>query len=179
MLPVFETERLILRPRTMADLDACVALDMDPEVVKYIRPTPPEDEHRAFLAERLQMTHPEHLGFWCVFEKDVVQATDAFIGWVLLVPLAGTGPEIEIGYRFVRRVWGKGYATEAAAVVLDHGFQTARLEEICAVTHPDNAASQNVLKKLGLNAMGERDAYGMSLPYFLLKRQEWLAHQPR
>ena len=174
MLPTYETDRLILRPRTMDDLEACLAMDLDPEVVKYIRPTPPEPEHRAFLQERLQMRFENGLGYWSIFEKASPNPDRAFIGWVLLVPLGEEGPEVEIGYRFVRHAWGTGYATEAAGPIRDHGFEVAGLDKICAVTHPDNKASQNVLGKLGLARQRDRFAYGMMLPYFLLEKESWL-----
>ncbi|WP_321448140.1 GNAT family N-acetyltransferase [uncultured Cohaesibacter sp.] len=175
MLPKYETERLILRERSLGDLDVCVAMDLDPEVVKYIRPTPPEPEHRVFLRESISRQFAQGLGFWSIFEKAAEGAEGEFIGWVLLVPLAGGGPEVEIGYRFVQRAWGKGYATEAATVIRDHAFEEAGLDAICGVTDPHNAASQHVLQKIGLSREGDRFAYGEVLPFFLLTRENWIA----
>nr|WP_321981060.1 GNAT family N-acetyltransferase [uncultured Cohaesibacter sp.] len=175
MLPTYETERLILRERTLDDLDACVAMDLDPEVVKYIRPTPPEPEHRIFMRESISRDYGAGLGFWSIFEKAADNTRGDFIGWILLVPLAGEGPEVEIGYRFVQRAWGKGYATEVATVIRDYAFQKAGLDAICGVTDPDNAASQHVLQKIGLSRKGDRFAYGEVLPFFLLTRENWIA----
>jgi RimJ/RimL family protein N-acetyltransferase len=59
-------------------------------------------------------------------------------------------------------------ATEAAAAVLAHGFDVLGFDPIVAVTHPDNASSQQVLKKIGLRAKGLRRAYGLDLSYFEL-----------
>ncbi|WP_321336825.1 GNAT family N-acetyltransferase [uncultured Cohaesibacter sp.] len=175
MLPTYETERLIMRARTLDDLDACLAMDLDPEVVKYIRPTPPEAEHRIFLHESITRHYGDGLGFWSVFEKTIGKREGSFVGWVLLVPLAGEGPEVEIGYRFVQRAWGKGYATEAASAIRDHAFRKAGLEAICGVTAPNNAASQHVLQKVGLSRKGTRLAYGLDLPFFLLEKENWSA----
>ena len=111
MLPSFETSRLLLRPRSMADFDACLAMDRDPDVTRYIRgPWDDPEEHRRFLADRIQRQWPPGQGYWSIFAKD--KPTE-FLGWVLLIPYEGVGPEVDIGWRLVRSTWGKGYATEA------------------------------------------------------------------
>src|SRR5712691_11591685 len=100
-LPNFETQRLILRPRTCGDLEACLAMDRDPEVVRHIAvPWSDPHTHRAFVIERMTMPYPAGLGYWSVFAK---AAPADFLGWILLMPLDAVGPEIEIGWRFVRR----------------------------------------------------------------------------
>ncbi|MCV6574340.1 MAG: GNAT family N-acetyltransferase [Cohaesibacter sp.] len=173
MLPSYETERLILHPRTLNDLEDCLAMDLDPKVVQYIRPTEDEETHRAFLKERLAVRYETGLGFWSVFLKNDKGHKGSFLGWVLLVPLAGQGPEIEIGYRFLQKAWGKGFASEAARSIRDHAFTQLDLEQIVAVTHPDNKGSQNVLKKLGLQQGQDRFAYDQILPFFALSREDW------
>ena len=82
---------------------------------------------------------------------------------------------MEIGYRYCRAAWGRGLATEAAVAALDHGFRVLDLDPIVAVTHPDNATSQNVLRKIGLRAAGTAIHYGYELPFFELGRDEYLA----
>lgn len=173
MKPIYETDRLVLRPRSLADLEDCVAMDLDPEVVKYIRPTEDEETHRAFLQERLSQSYDGGLGFWSVFLKEDSGEQAEFIGWVLLIPLADEGPEVEIGYRFVQNAWGKGYASEAAAAIRDHAFRETDLQEIVAVSHPENKASHAVLKKIGLKQQEDKLAYGLMLPYFTLTKEDW------
>jgi RimJ/RimL family protein N-acetyltransferase len=82
---------------------------------------------------------------------------------------------MEIGYRFVRAAWGRGFATEAAAAVLDHGFRALRLDPIVAVSDPDNLASHRVLRKIGLRAAGTARQYGSELPFFELRRSAYVA----
>ena len=148
MLPSCETGRLLLRPRTPADLEACLAMDRDGEVVRYI-PGPWGDpvKHRAFVIGRTEAACPEGLGYWTVVRRS---QPDGFLGWVLLIPDDGVGPEIEIGWRFVRAAWGLGYATEAARPLVEHAFETVGLERIIAWSHPANRASLRVAEKLGL-----------------------------
>lgn len=100
-LPSFETARLRLRPRVLADLDACLAMDRDPEVTRHIAgPWHDPDEHRRFVTHRITRDYPSGLGYWSIFEK---AAPDAFVGWVLLIPdFAGGARDIKIGWRLVR-----------------------------------------------------------------------------
>jgi RimJ/RimL family protein N-acetyltransferase len=117
---VLTTERLHLRPRTLADLDACVALDLDPEVHRFIYgDCPPErGEHKAHLRGCIASGWPAVGGTWVV----EWQHAPGFLGWCGLFPLEDTGP-IEIGYRHVRSALEPGIATEAARAVLEHGFR--------------------------------------------------------
>jgi ribosomal-protein-alanine N-acetyltransferase len=55
----------------------------------------------------------------------------------------------DIGFAFLARNWGNGYAVEAAAAVLDHGRRVLALPRILAITSPDNRASISVLEKIG------------------------------
>lgn len=173
MNPVYKTDRLILCPRSMNDLEDCVAMDMDPEVVKYIRPTEDEATHRAYLTDCFKQSYDSGLGFWSVFLKEDYGSPGEFVGLVLLIPLADEGPQVEIGYRFVQRSWGKGYASEAATAIRDHAFKHTDLKAIVAVTHPDNESSQNVLRKIGLVQGEDKFAYGQMLPFFALEKARW------
>jgi RimJ/RimL family protein N-acetyltransferase len=93
-----------------------------------------------------------------------------------LFPLEDSGL-IEIGYRFITPAWGKGIATEAATLVLDHGFRKLAIGPIVAVTHPENLGSQRVLTKIGLRSMGLRYHYGLDLSFFSLSSDDYLTSQ--
>lgn len=148
MQPNFTTARLSVRPRLMQDLAASVAMDDDPAVVRFLDvPWSDAASHRAFVRSRINHRYAEGLGYWSVFARD---DADKFLGWILLTPLDLVGPEIEIGWRFTRAAWGKGYATEAAMPVLRHGFETLGLAEIIADIDPANTASLRVAEKIGL-----------------------------
>ena len=151
MLPSFETQRLLLRPRSMADFDACLAMDSDPEVMKYI-PGPWDDPvaHKAFLKKRIRAFYGRGLGYWSIFPKD---NTTEFLGWVLLIPEISLEPDIEIGWRLKRLAWGQGYATEAALPVLKHAFHTLGLDRVMADINPHNAASIRVAQKIGMKQL--------------------------
>lgn len=174
MLPTFETGRLILRPRTMADIEECMAMDRDPEVTRFIPgPWSDPEAHRLFLTNRIQADFGEGLGYWSVFAKE---NPGQFLGWILLIPADAIGPEIEIGWRLNRLTWGKGYATEAAKPVLAHAFATLGLECVIADIAPGNTASIRVAEKLGLSPARETTYLGQPFASYRITKQTFEAN---
>ena len=150
MLETFETERLILRERTMEDLEDCIEMDCEEEVVKYIPEVREllnsQNEHIAFVKKRIETKYPIGLGYWTIESK---VNNREFIGWILLIPVDNVGPEIEMGWRLKRDYWGAGYATEAANVILNYAFNTVDLKSVVADIHQLNQGSIRVAEKLG------------------------------
>jgi RimJ/RimL family protein N-acetyltransferase len=146
-----ETQRLVLRRFTMADVDNLVRLDADPDVMHFITgglPTAREEIEKeilpAFLAyyERF-----EGYGFWAAIEKP----TGQFLGWFHFRPREGASPdEAELGYRLRRSAWGKGYATEGSRVLIRKGFTEFGVRRVVAETMAVNVASRRVMEKAGL-----------------------------
>jgi len=66
--------------------------------------------------------------------------------------------DLEIGWHLHPDAWGHGYATEAAAAVLDDAFSRG-LARVIAVTDPDNRASQAVCRRLGMRHFGRTTRY--------------------
>lgn len=169
MPPEIETARLRLYAPRIEDLEARLAMDRDPEVMRFIRPIP-EDAAAQRADIRIRILAPPRGAFWHIELREA----PGFIGWCGVFPLQDSGL-MEIGYRFRRAAWGRGLATEAATVALDYGFRELKLDPIVAVSDPDNAASQGVLRKIGLRAAGTARHYGRELPFFELSRDEFLA----
>ena len=168
MLPHFETDRLRLRPRTMDDLADCLALNSDPEVVRYIAgPWSDPEASRRHLIRRLEATYPAGLGYWSIFARS---QPERFLGWVLLIPLDGHGPDIEIGWRLARSAWGSGYASEAAAALLRYGRETVGLDEIIALIDPLSGRSIRVAEKIGMRFAGEIAYRGESVLKYSVPR---------
>ncbi|MGH2393803.1 MAG: GNAT family N-acetyltransferase [Candidatus Limnocylindria bacterium] len=167
-----ETARLRLRARDISDLEANLAMDLDPQVHRYIFIHGPPDPatHRAELARRIRMGWPGRGGLWVV----EWQNEPGFLGWCGLLPLERTGL-IEIGYRYVPSAWGRGVATDVARAVLDHGFRELGFDPVVAVTHPGNLASRRVLEKIGLRDQGLSHHYAADLAFYRLTRGEYLA----
>jgi len=80
------------------------------------------------------------------------------IGSVVLAQSSVEHRRGEMGYVLARDVWGRGYATEAAAALLAYGF-AAGLHRIGATCDPENAASARVLEKIGMSFEGRLREY--------------------
>lgn len=167
--PSFETERLILRQRSYDDIDAMAAMDADPEVMRYVEPIEDPLVHRAELMTWIPDGEDRPgMGGWSVFPRETPQR---YLGWIILYPLAGWDPDVEIGWRFVRDAWGHGYASEAAAAVMEHAFHTVGLDRIVAVLEPENDRSRRVCEKLGMTAAGIGHAYDIDCALYVKQRR--------
>jgi RimJ/RimL family protein N-acetyltransferase len=170
-LPELETERLRLRQWSLADLQAIVAMDCDPDVYRFLEKPGDPTKQRADTRGRILTDFGPGLGVWSIFPRD---ETANFLGYVLLSPLDDTGPDVELGFRLVSAAWGRGIATEASARLVRHGFETVELDEIIAVTDPDNEGSERTLKRLGFKREGWRYAWGYDNHFFRLTKRRWL-----
>jgi len=174
-LPSFETERLLIRPRRPADLEACLAMDRDPQVTRFIPgPWAEPERHRAFVTERIRRAYPPGLGYWTVLAKN-----GEFLGWVLLLPLGEAG-QVEIGWRLVRAAWGHGYATEAARCILGHALALPTVTTVVADIDAENAASHRVARKLGMRCTDRMRTGGrQALRYAAWRRGGGPCNPPR
>jgi RimJ/RimL family protein N-acetyltransferase len=146
-----ETERLVLRRFTYADVDNLVELDSDPDVMRYInggRPTPRTEIEGDFLPAFLAYYERfEGFGFWAVVEK----STGDFLGWFhFRPPQGGSLDEPELGYRLRKSAWGKGYGTEGSRALIRKGFSELGVRRVYAETMVINTASRRVMEKSGL-----------------------------
>lgn len=157
-LPALDTPRLLIRGRTLAELESCLAMDRDPEVTRFIKgPWADPVAHRRFVEFRIERAYPPGLGYWSIWERS---APDAFVGWVMLIPDHGVGPEVEIGWRLVRTAWGRGIASEAAGALVKHAFGTLRLARVIADIDARNGASRRVAEKIGMRLVSLVDEEG-------------------
>ncbi|HMW39241.1 MAG: GNAT family N-acetyltransferase [Saprospiraceae bacterium] len=169
---LIETERLILRNITHEDLEGFYELDSDPEVHRYLGNEPVTD--RMVLAKVIDYVIGQYeefgIGRWAVTEK----ITGEFAGWCGLKYIAEAAhhpnPYYDLGYRLIRRHWGKGYATEAARASLNYGFRQLDLNEIYAAAHPENEASNRILLKLGFSRLGSFMEHGSNNNWYVLKK---------
>lgn len=145
MIPQLETERLLLRGFRADDFEAWASFLADPEVVKYLWgvPQPRIDSWRQ-MATTLGHWALRGYGMWAVERK----SDHAFIGRVGMLNPEGW-PGLELGWTLGRPYWGKGYATEAAAISMRYAFLTQPVDRIISCIDPENKASQAVARRLG------------------------------
>jgi ribosomal-protein-alanine N-acetyltransferase len=96
-------------------------------------------------------------------------ASGETIGAAGLQHLEG-GPEVEVGYRFLKGHWGQGYATESAQASIYFGFDEVGLDRIVAVALETNIASRRVLEKCGLREVGLTHVYGLEHVKYEIRR---------
>lgn len=157
-----QTSRLLLRPFQPSDVEELYQLNLDWECIKYTGDEPFKsiDEAEKFIEN---YKHYEKYGFgrWSVLLKE----TNEFLGWCGL-KYSPDLDEFDIGFRFHRKHWGKGYATEAAEFCLNLGFEEFMMQEIVGRVMPENIASIKVLEKLGMKYKETQ----------IIENQKWLIY---
>lgn len=160
-----ETERLYLREFTIDDAQLLIDLNSDIEVTRYTGDGPVKDleEAKGILTEIIFPQYKNNIGRWAVHLK----SSNEFIGWCGLKHIAEEN-EIDLGYRFFKTHWGKGYATESAKAVLEYGVSQLKLKNIIARAAKENTASIHVIKKLGMTYLkDDRCAHDPAEVYIL------------
>ena len=154
---IIETKRLLLRTFTIDDAQLLYKLNLDPEVIKYTYDRMKDIDHAREVLEQIIL--PQYAlynhGRWAVHTKPGLE----FIGWCGLKARPERN-EIDLGYRFIKNAWGKGYATEAAYACIKYGFEKLNLQRIIGRAVPGNMASLNVLEKCGMVYIGEEEVDG-------------------
>ncbi len=146
-----ETPRFILREVVMEDKEDLYILDADPEVHRFLGNQPVTSmEQIEKMIESLRAQYRDHgIGRWAIIEK----SSGEFVGWSGLKYVTDTvngySHYYDLGYRIVRRHWGKGIAYETSNAALKYGFETIKLENIYAAAQEANHTSLAILSKLG------------------------------
>lgn len=142
------TARLILRPYLIDDLDALYDIQSRPEVTRYLLyDVRDRDQVRDVLEQRIQADGPERDA---VDLAVVLPDSGVLIGDVVLFLRSKEHRQGEIGYLFHPDYGGRGYATEAARMLLQLGFEDYRLHRIIGRIDARNTASARVLERLGM-----------------------------
>lgn len=145
MILKIETERTLLRQIKLSDLDNIAELNSDPEVRKFF---PDGTQNREQTAERLK----EFISFY---------KTKGLPGFVILdkksgefLGRCGFGPldtgEVEVGYLIVKKLWGKGYASEVLNALLSWSKNNINKDYILAFAPLNHKASHRVMEKSGM-----------------------------
>jgi RimJ/RimL family protein N-acetyltransferase len=139
--------RVILRQWNDADLEPFAAMNADPEVMEFFPNPSTMEQSLASLARLKRGIDERGWGLWAV---EIEQEFAGFTGLADPNLEAHFTPCVEIGWRFHRRFWGRGYALEAAQVALRFAFETLRLQEVVSFTAQLNERSQRLMQRLGL-----------------------------
>lgn len=150
----------------MADLENFHRCFHDEDAMKYYHNgfSLTIDESRKKVAEAINHWNKHAFGDWLVID----QSKNGFIGF------CGFDNEIDpghpnLGYAFLREAWGKGFAAESAARVIQYGFEELKFDEIRAYSHPENHASIAILKKCNMSHLDNILFDGQPRMQFILK----------
>ena len=176
-MTVLTTARLNLVPFNDDHLDGLNVVNSDADVMRYLSGRPETREETSVFIERVKQRWAEFgYSWWSFIDKE----SGEIVGAGALQNLrrdATLAPDphcpLEIGWRLRRDHWRKGLATEAARAIVAFGFNTIHADELYAVCHPDNVASANVMKRLGMQYAGLQTWYGKDVATYQVTAQQY------
>lgn len=170
IIPTLSNSLLSLRPILPSDAEVLHNIYQQDGVLKYFPiPTPPPLERleRFIIA---QQTHWLEYGYgnWGILPD----GEEEIIGWAGLQYLPELD-ETELGFLLARSYWGKGFATQAARLSIQFGFETCHLDHLVALVHPENHASRAVVKKCNFQYIETIPLWSIQLMRHKLERMNY------
>ena len=167
---ILETDRILLREFEIEDYKSVFEFGSNKEVQRYTgdKVLESEDEAKRIIS---QVNLPDYKKYGYGRWATVYKPDNKIIGFAGLKYLKSIS-EIDIGFRFLPKYWGKGIATEIATEIIHYGFNTLNLKRIIGIAHPDNIASCKVLNKIGME-LYKKDEYegdGGSYNWYKIER---------
>ncbi len=150
---MYTTERLEVRRLDEGDLDAMFDVYGDEATMAPLGDDRVLD--RGTCEDWIQKTLGNYDRYGYGMSVVVLRETGAIIGFCGIVHPGGQG-EPEIKYALHADHWGRGYGTEAVIGMLRHGADSLGISRTIATAHPDNLASQHVLRKAGFRELAPR-----------------------
>ena len=158
-----ETERLLLQPVTLAEIDEFVRLHEDPEVARFMGS--PDREWLVNWAEGSSREW-EELGYGRMTIRD--RESGAFLGRTGLKRWPQF-EETEVGWALGPEARGRGIATEGAAATLEWAAGRFGLPYVTAMIQPANAPSIAVAERLGMEPLREDELLGVGVTVYSIK----------
>lgn len=174
---VFTTPRLIVRTWLPDDLAPFATLNADPEVMRYLG-DPLTTEQAEDFATQLEDRFRQR-GFAMM---PVARRSDGVFLGICGIGYTHWYPDEEIGWRFAREHWGRGYATESATAWIAWAFTDRGLSRLISVTDLPNDRSVGVMKRLGMTFDHEADLEDEGVSFravvHSITAEQWRAQQP-
>ena len=166
-IPMIETPNLILRGWAPEDAPALFEILQEDGILRYFPnpDPPPRAKVDEYVAHQLAHWQLYGYGHWAVVDRCDGQV----LGWDGLEYLPDLG-ETEVAYLLRKRVWGRGYATEAARAAITYGFHRAALTSIIGLVHSENTGSIRVLEKCGMTFADRLTLWGMDMARYRVDR---------
>jgi RimJ/RimL family protein N-acetyltransferase len=169
-IPTLQTPNLFLRPWNQEDADAWFNIMQEEGILRYFpNQTPPSHEKaKLYIAHHSAHWQLHGYGHWAV----VTRQDGNVVGWNGLEYLPELD-ETEIAYLLSKKVWGRGFATEAARTAVRFGFESTGLEKIIGLVHPENLGSVHVLEKCGLTLVDQIPLWGLEMSRYRITRETY------
>ncbi|NTS40324.1 GNAT family N-acetyltransferase [Flavisolibacter sp. BT320] len=150
------SERLLFDRPKREDFERFYAIHSDPQT-NLFNPNGPLNLERSGEAFNNLIRHWEehHFGSWTIKLNNAPAVIAGFGG--LSYRLYGDEVRLNLGYRFDKDFWGRGYATELSLHAIRFGFSELNADSLFALVRPNHAASIKVLEKCGLQLIGTLD----------------------
>lgn len=170
MTTILKTKNLIINLSKSSDLDNIHLLHSDSEIMKYLGhgKTYTKDESRIWLEKIISYQNRNGFSFYAVFEK----VTNQYVGRAGIIHLGfdEKQSEIEICYALHKKYWNKGYGTEIAKALIQHGLNNLNFTKLVAVTHPGNIASRRILEKSGMRYIKRALYNNIEVSFYNIKK---------
>jgi [ribosomal protein S5]-alanine N-acetyltransferase len=144
--PILTTERLTLRQLLINDEEGIFTLRSDNEINKYLdRPLSNTIEDARNFIHKVNENITKNISlYWAITLSD----SNTVVGTICLYGFLDENESCEIGYELLTNFQGQGIMKEAAEKVIDHAFNTIKVQKMGAFFHRDNQRSINLLEKL-------------------------------
>jgi [ribosomal protein S5]-alanine N-acetyltransferase len=171
-----ETDRLVLREILPEDDKEIFQLDSDPAVHRFLgnKPINSLDQAKQTIQFIRQQYIQNGIGRWAVIEKE----SGNFIGWsgfkLITEPINNHVNYYDLGYRFLKTHWGRGFATEAAKASLTYAFTHLNQTAIFAIADIRNLNSRKVLEKAGFSVTKIFHYQDCAHYWFKIEKKQWI-----
>ncbi|WP_127590587.1 GNAT family N-acetyltransferase [Paenibacillus lautus] len=152
IFPILETDRILLRPITYADIDNMYQYCAVPQVSRYTTWNyhRSKEDTKGFIDFVLNRYETEKVGPWGIEHKE----TKKLIGSCSFVRWDNRCLRAELGYVLSNEYWNQGIMTEVVNRIIEYAFKDLELVRVEAKCHPENVGSARVMEKSGMKFEG-------------------------
>jgi ribosomal-protein-alanine N-acetyltransferase len=169
---ILETPHLTLRPFREDDVDLMAQLFANADFMRFsLGVFTKREQTKVFIQKVIGWDRAEMPSQFAV----IIRSNGTLAGYCGFFHHPEHGiDDVEIGYRLHPDYWNRGFATEAARAVRDHGFRDWKLARVISLVHPENIPSRRVAEKNGMTVEKEIMFRGFPTLVFAISREQWL-----